>query len=122
MTYSLFKSTGSQEKINAPRKAPMKIQIIMYPLKYIANNMMIYATANCAICINDRTVCSTSDGRYGARLSFTPTTLVDADCFVPFCGPAGVMSSSVKVESALQQLPALVVLVSSLRSGTLEAD
>lgn len=54
---------GSHEKINAPRNAPMNIQMIIYPLKYIASNMMKYATANCSICSAARMSCSMSVGR-----------------------------------------------------------
>lgn len=54
---------GSHEKINAPRNAPMNIQMIMYPLKYIASNMMKYATANCSMCSSARISCSMSVGR-----------------------------------------------------------
>ena len=63
-TYSFALTTNpSQEKRNAPRNAPMKIQMIMYPLKYIASNMMKYATANWNRCKVARTNCSTSVGR-----------------------------------------------------------
>lgn len=41
----------------------MKIQMIIYPLKYIASNMMKYATANWNRCKVARTNCSTSVGR-----------------------------------------------------------
>lgn len=41
----------------------MKIHMIMYPLKYIASNMMKYATANWNRCKVARTNCSTSVGR-----------------------------------------------------------
>lgn len=54
--------------MKAPRKAPMKIQIMIYPLKYMASSMMMYATANCTMCNRERTECSTSDGRYGASI------------------------------------------------------
>lgn len=47
----------------APKNAPMKIQMIMYPLKYIANNITKYATANCTMCSRARTVCSIGEGR-----------------------------------------------------------
>lgn len=52
-----------------PRNAPMKIQIMMCPLKYMANNMTKYATANCSICRRARTSCSISVGRTGVLSS-----------------------------------------------------
>lgn len=56
---------GSQEKKNAPKNAPMKIQIMIYPLKYIASNIMKYATANWSMCNVARTNCSKNVGRIG---------------------------------------------------------
>ena len=39
-TYSLFIETGSHEKIRAPKNAPIKIHMMMYPLKYMANSII----------------------------------------------------------------------------------
>jgi hypothetical protein len=47
----------SHEKINEPKNAPIKIQIMIYPLKYIASNMTKYATANWSMCKNARITC-----------------------------------------------------------------
>lgn len=64
LTYSLTPPPMySHEKMNEPRKAPMKIQIIMYPLKYIASNITKYATANCSMCSSARITCSMRLGR-----------------------------------------------------------
>lgn len=63
-TYSFIPPpTYSHEKINEPRNAPMKIQMMMYPLKYIASSMTKYATANCSICSSARMSCSKRLGR-----------------------------------------------------------
>lgn len=125
----------------------MKIQMMIYPLKYMASNMIMYATANCAICSKERTVCSTSDGRYGAStasclsMRWTPTSrmaLPDAAaaeteaCFLDGPSPGvpdtGVMMSSSALENVAsgsgfaQQLADGLVVFSSLRRGTLEMD
>lgn len=39
------------------------MQMIIYPLKYMASNMTKYATANCSICNKARTICSMRVGR-----------------------------------------------------------
>lgn len=54
--------------MNAPSHAPMIIQMIMYPLKYIANNIMKYATANCNMCKVALTICCTSCGLNGGMV------------------------------------------------------
>lgn len=63
VTHSLSRDTGSHEKISEPKNAPMKMQMMMYPLKYIASSMMMYATANWSMCKSARITCSIGEGR-----------------------------------------------------------
>lgn len=51
-----------QSHKNLPRNAPMIIDMIMYPLKYMANSMMRYARPNCTMCMMDRTNCCSGVG------------------------------------------------------------
>lgn len=53
----------SQSKKKYPKKEPMKILMIMYPLKYIASNMTKYATANLVACKMARKNCCHIFGR-----------------------------------------------------------
>lgn len=69
------------------------MQIMIYPLKYIASNMTKYATANWSICNKARTICSMRVGRTRIDLEEAAGGYVALAAAVDFCVPdASVLS------------------------------
>lgn len=107
---------GSQENINAPKNAPMKMQMIIYPLKYIASSMTKYATANCIVCNAARTTCSTKVGRISGGGAAAAT---GGDAFAAVGDAiACVSGSSFEVLVSLPGAPGLLLFWVTTDCGT----
>lgn len=86
----------------------MKIQMMIYPLKYIASNMMKYATANWSMCNTARTNCSKNVGRIGPVF----TAEANGGIGVAFGGVEDLMPAFSSAEdSAPQQLVVVAAAV-----------
>lgn len=59
--------TTSQSHRNFPINEPMMMEMMIYPLKYIASNIMMYATPKVAACIADLMSCCNGEARKVTR-------------------------------------------------------